>query len=131
MRQKDLVRRLIDMMPWWLRDGLPGARKDRLTGKLRWTAPAVFPASPPRSFSLREIRMDKDKLSGALSRREFGVLSAAALATPFVGVGSEEVPANSAAAQPQPNRKRAGGSKQGLNIVFVFGDQERYFAKWP
>ena len=75
--------------------------------------------------------MDKPKVSGALSRREFGVLSAAALATPHVGVGPDEMPANSTTAQPQPNRKPAGGSTQGFNIVFVFGDQERYFAKWP
>ena len=75
--------------------------------------------------------MDKDKLSGALSRREFAALAAAALATPLIGAGSCEEPANSATAQPQPKRKPAGGSKQGLNIVFVFGDQERYFADWP
>src|SRR5262245_38396023 len=75
--------------------------------------------------------MNKVKVSGALSRREFVALSAAAWATPLIGAASEEAPANSATAQPQPNRKLAGGSKQGLNIVFVFGDQERYFAKWP
>ena len=75
--------------------------------------------------------MDKKKVSRALSRREFGVLSAAALATPLIGVGTEEALANSATAQSQPDRKSAGGSKPGLNILFVFGDQERYFAKWP
>jgi arylsulfatase len=73
--------------------------------------------------------MDKDKVSGALSRREFGVVSAAVLATPLIGVGADEAPANSATAQ--PSRKAVSRSKQGLNIVFVFGDQERYFAKWP
>src|SRR5262245_46525255 len=73
--------------------------------------------------------MDNNKVSGALSRREFGVLSAAALATPVVGVASEKTPPTAAATQ--SNRKSAGGSKQGLNIVFIFGDQERYFSKWP
>jgi hypothetical protein len=33
--------------------------------------------------------------------------------------------------QPQLDRKSAGGSTQGLNFLFVFGDQERYFAKCP
>src|SRR5262245_49581761 len=75
--------------------------------------------------------MEEDKVSRALSRREFGVLSAAALATPLIGVGSGAVPANSATAQRQPNRKPTGESKQGLNVLFLFGDQERYFAKWP
>jgi arylsulfatase A-like enzyme len=73
--------------------------------------------------------MNFDQVSGAMSRREFGVISAAALAAPLIGVGSEESPANAAIAQPR--RKPAPGSKQGLNIVFIFGDQERYFAKWP
>jgi arylsulfatase len=75
--------------------------------------------------------MNKCKINGALSRREFAALSAAALATPLIGVGSEEARADFATAQPQPNRRSAGGSKPGLNIVFVFGDQERYFARWP
>src|SRR5262245_16383549 len=75
--------------------------------------------------------MHKEKVSGILSRREFGILSAAACATPLIGITSEQAPANSAAAQPKPSPKSAGGSKQGLNIVFIFGDQERYFANWP
>ncbi len=75
--------------------------------------------------------MDKREVSEAMSRREFGVLSAAALATQRIGVGSEEARVHSTNAQPQPNRKPAGESKPGFNIVFVFGDQERYFANWP
>jgi arylsulfatase len=66
-----------------------------------------------------------------MSRREFGVHSAAALATPFIGFGANESPAISATADPQVTRRPSGESKQGLNVVFLFGDQERYFTKWP
>jgi arylsulfatase len=65
--------------------------------------------------------MDK----GKLSRREFGALSAAALASPFIAGG------NAAKTQSEPNQKSAGASKEGFNILFVFGDQERYFPNWP
>jgi len=75
--------------------------------------------------------MDESNLGGALSRREFGVLSAAALSAPLIGVGSGEITADVATARPQPNRTATGGAKHGLNVVFVFGDQERYFAQWP
>jgi arylsulfatase A-like enzyme len=68
---------------------------------------------------------------GQLSRREFGMLSAAALATPLLGDGSTESPAATANPGPQVIRRPAGGPQQGLNIVFIFGDQERYLPKWP
>ena len=75
--------------------------------------------------------MDIRKVGRPLSRREFGMMSAAALATPLVGCGSPQSPANSTAAAPQVIRRPPGGPQQPLNIVFVFGDQERYFPKWP
>jgi arylsulfatase A-like enzyme len=73
--------------------------------------------------------MDQGQMRRPLSRREFGVLSAAALATPLIG--SQQAAANSVTAVSQAKRQPAAGSKQGLNIVFLFGDQERYFANWP
>ena len=67
-----------------------------------------------------------------LSRREFGLVSAAALAAPLVGCGgSQETGATTAATGPQVIRRRGTGSSQPLNILFVFGDQERYISKWP
>src|SRR5215831_9895224 len=74
--------------------------------------------------------MELSKPGRALSRREFGLLSAAALSSPFFGCGSKDSPMTSAAG-PQVTRRSAGGATQGLNIVFIFGDQERYFPKWP
>jgi len=66
-----------------------------------------------------------------LSRREFGVMSAAAMALPLIGCGSSESGDTNSAAGPQVIRRPPGGPSQGLNILFVFGDQERHFAKWP
>jgi arylsulfatase len=74
--------------------------------------------------------MDKSKIRRDLSRREFGVVSAAALATPLIGSGPKESPANSET-RPEVMRRPTGGSAKGFNIVFLFGDQERYFGKWP
>jgi arylsulfatase len=85
--------------------------------------------------------MNRKKGVRKLSRRDFGLLSAAALAAPLVACGpgqqtstSEPVaPASggTAAAAPQVARRRNGSPSQGLNIVFVFGDQERFISKWP
>src|SRR5262245_50588555 len=75
--------------------------------------------------------MDERKVRSVMSRREFGVVSAAALASPLVGFASEEAPSNAPTAEPQIMQRPAGGAKQGLNILFIFGDQERYLAKWP
>jgi arylsulfatase A-like enzyme len=75
--------------------------------------------------------MDNGKVRRGPSRREFGLLSAAALATPLIGIGSQELPGNSASADAQVPQKPTGRSRQGFNIVFLFGDQERYFTKWP
>jgi arylsulfatase A-like enzyme len=75
--------------------------------------------------------MDKPKPGRALSRREFGLISAAALAVPLVGAASKDSPARSTSAGPQVLRRRSGGANQPLNIVFIFGDQERYFPAWP
>jgi arylsulfatase A-like enzyme len=56
-----------------------------------------------------------------ISRREFGLLSAGALAAPLLRSRTG----------PQIIRRPPGGGSQGLNIVFVFGDQERYLPKLP
>lgn len=73
--------------------------------------------------------MKNDNVSGPLSRREFGVLSAAALAAPLIG--ARDGRATSAIAQPPSRRKSTGESTKGLNLLFLFGDQERYFPSWP
>jgi len=74
--------------------------------------------------------MSKVRVGRTLSRREFGLLSAGALVTPLVGRGSKVSP-ETPAAGPQILARAPGGPSQGLNIVFVFGDQERHFPKWP
>ena len=75
--------------------------------------------------------MDHENGSETLSRREFGGLSAAALATPLFGIGAGDAPANAATVASQPGRKSVRDSARSLNILFVFGDQERFFPKWP
>ena len=80
--------------------------------------------------------MEKKQLRRLLSRRDFGMLSAAALGTTLAGCGSNDAPANSVApasrsAGPQVIRRRNGAAGEKLNIVFLFGDQERYFPQWP
>src|SRR5262245_45146377 len=61
-----------------------------------------------------------------LSRRDFNCLSAGALTAPLVG---------SAAARWEPQETKVtpttGSRDRGLNILFIFTDQERYTAKWP
>src|SRR5262245_6747786 len=60
-----------------------------------------------------------------LSRREFHRVSAGALAVPLFGAAA-------ARAEPQERKGPAPpGGGRGLNIVFIFTDQERYTAKWP
>jgi arylsulfatase len=75
--------------------------------------------------------MDNIRPKATWSRREFGLLSAAALAAPIIGCRSNETPASSTGTAPQVLRRRSGGANQPLNILFIFGDQERYFSKWP
>jgi arylsulfatase A-like enzyme len=86
--------------------------------------------------------MDAWKVRPVISRRDFGLLSAAALAAPLVSCASPDAPAggrsagsattgSAPASGPQVIRRPPGGPRQGLNIVFVFGDQERYFSKLP
>jgi len=60
------------------------------------------------------------------TRRDFHGLSAGALLAPLVGAAA-------ARAEPQEQKPRpaAGGRKRGLNILFVFTDQERYAPRWP
>ena len=70
--------------------------------------------------------MSKEPDQCGFSRREFNRLSAGALTAPLFG---------SAAARSEPQEKKAppatGGRERGLNILFLFTDQERYTAKWP
>jgi arylsulfatase len=73
----------------------------------------------------------KTQTAPTWSRREFGLMSAAALAAPLIGCGSNEPPARTAAPGPQVIRRSPGGAQQGLNMLFIFGDQERYFGRWP
>jgi arylsulfatase len=69
--------------------------------------------------------MSKEPGQRGFSRREFNRLSAGALAAPLFG---------SAAARSEPHGKKEtpapGGAARGLNILFVFTDQERYTTKW-
>lgn len=65
---------------------------------------------------------------GAVSRREFHRLSAGAMAAPLFGslaAGSK------ASGKAEPRRTNSGDSRSGLNILFIFTDQERHTAKWP
>ena len=64
--------------------------------------------------------MHKDLYRPDLSRREFNVLSAGALTAGLLG---------SDTARSEPPGK--SNTRRGLNILFVFTDQERYTAKWP
>ena len=64
----------------------------------------------------------------AFSRREFNRSSAGMLVAPLVAAvasGSE------ALQESDRQRQKSGGSRQGLNILFIFTDQERYTARWP
>lgn len=60
-----------------------------------------------------------------VSRREFHRLSAGALAAPLFGA-----PAARAEPRQQQNPRATDGGR-GLNIVFIFTDQERHTARWP
>src|SRR3989304_2472273 len=62
-----------------------------------------------------------------MSRRQFSLLWPGTLLAPLVGraTGGSSPEAGSEL------RTQGEGSKQGLNILFVFTDQERYFPKWP
>jgi len=66
-----------------------------------------------------------------LTRREFGISAAAALAMPLFGCGPGAAPTSTVASGPQVIRRRSGSASQPLNIVFLFGDQERYVPQWP
>src|SRR5262245_12889837 len=64
----------------------------------------------------------------AFSRREFNRSSVGALVAPLVAT----VAAGSEASQgSESQRQNTNGPRQGLNILFIFTDQERHFAKWP
>jgi arylsulfatase A-like enzyme len=75
--------------------------------------------------------MDKRDVGQRPSRREFGLLSAAALTTPLLGFGSGVPFARSEKADLQATQSPARRRDERLNILFIFGDQERYFPRWP
>ena len=80
--------------------------------------------------------MDDSERGPLFSRRDFGAVSAAALAAALAGCSSNEAPAGSAPSAkpvtgPQVIRRKNGAAGEKLNIVFLFGDQERYFPKLP
>jgi arylsulfatase len=69
--------------------------------------------------------MNKESGQRGLSRREFSRLFAGTLVAPLFG---------STTARSEPQEKKAPpapGVGRGLNILFIFTDQERYTAKWP
>src|SRR5262245_44890583 len=70
------------------------------------------------------LGMNNEPGRRGFSRRDFNRLSAGALAAPLLG---------SAAARSGPQEKKApsatGGRERGLNILFIFTDQERYTSK--
>lgn len=70
--------------------------------------------------------MNKELDRRSFSRRDFNRISAAALASPLLDSAT-------AGWEPQPRRapRATGDSKRGLNILFIFTDQERYTPKWP
>jgi len=74
--------------------------------------------------------MGNTKAKEGLTRREFATLfSAGTLVAPLVNWNSE-----GSAISPLPLGPllmKTSGSAQGLNILFLFGDQERYFSKLP
>jgi arylsulfatase len=72
--------------------------------------------------------MNQEPDRRAFSRREFNRSSAGALVAPLVAAvaAGSEAPRESGS-----QRQKSGGSRQGLNILFIFTDQERYTAMWP
>jgi arylsulfatase len=72
-----------------------------------------------------ELEMSTDPSQRRLSRREFHRRSAGALAAPLFGAAAAR-----AESQERKGASEPGGGR-GLNIVFIFTDQERYTAKWP
>lgn len=63
-----------------------------------------------------------------VTRREFHRASAGAVVTPLLGSLAAGVQAQD---QGEPRRASGGNSRRGLNILFIFTDQERYTSKWP
>jgi arylsulfatase len=73
----------------------------------------------------KEFELSNQPGQRHLSRREFHRVSAGALAAPLFGAAP-------ARAEPQEWKgPPASDDKRGLNVVFIFTDQERYTAKWP
>lgn len=67
----------------------------------------------------------------ALSRRKLLAAAGATMAAPMI-VSSLARPAKAQANSPMPAKAPAAVTRRsGLNIVYIFTDQERYHAKWP
>jgi len=72
------------------------------------------------------------KVGRVLTRRDFGKISAAAaLAAPLAGFGASDSASASVLPPSSAERTPVHTPTQSLNILFIFGDQERYFAKSP
>jgi len=69
--------------------------------------------------------MDNDHKLPQQTRRDFLASVAGAAALPLTGAGLAQT------AQAQVPAPAVASARTGLNILFVFTDQERYFAKWP
>src|SRR5262245_50300291 len=70
--------------------------------------------------------MSKEPGQRGFSRREFTRLCAGALGAPLLGTAAAcSVP------QEKKDRPAPGSAGRGLNILFIFTDQERFTTKWP
>lgn len=70
--------------------------------------------------------MNNEPRRRGVSRRDFNRLSAGVLAAPLIGSATAR-----SELQERKTPSTSGGRDRGLNILFVFTDQERYTAKWP
>jgi arylsulfatase len=70
--------------------------------------------------------MNKEPGQRDLSRRDFNRLSAGTLVAPLFGPSTAR-----SAPQEKKEHSASGGGGRGLNILFIFTDQERYTSKWP
>src|SRR5262245_56022129 len=88
--------------------------------------PVVTASGARTAYFGKGLGVNNEPGRRGVSRRDFNRLSAGALAAPLFG---------SATARPGPQEKKAppatGGRERGLNILFIFTDQERYTPKWP
>ena len=79
-------------------------------------------------LKFQELEMKAERTPSGVTRRDFHRLSVGAVAAPLLG---------NTMAEAQPSKKTdaspvtAGRPQDGLNILFIFTDQERFTRKWP